>query len=70
MVNYNDGKINEDMVKDGDNVLKNFKAYCKENKLNFEKLKSYMSNYDKKDRWAKRIETNLLITSDFVSQKV
>ena len=29
-----------------------------------------MSNYDKKDRWAKRIETNLLITSDFVSQKV
>ncbi len=36
LINYNDGKINEDMVKDGDNVLKNFKAYCKENKLNFD----------------------------------
>ena len=33
-----------------------------ENKSNFDKLKSYMLSYDKKDRWAKRIETNLLIT--------
>ena len=33
-----------------------------ENKSNFDKLKSYMLSYDKKDRWSKRIETNLLIT--------
>ena len=33
-----------------------------EKKSNFDKLKSYMLSYDKKDRWAKRIETNLLIT--------
>ena len=37
-------------------------AELEENKSNFDKLKSYMLSYDKKDRWAKRIETNLLIT--------
>jgi acid phosphatase (class A) len=37
LLNYNNGIINEKYVKDGDDVLKPFEEYCKENNLNFDK---------------------------------
>ena len=34
--NYNNGIINKDFVKKGDDIIKVFKKYCKENNLDFE----------------------------------
>ena len=31
--NYNDGEVNEDVVKRGDNIKKVYEEYCKDNKL-------------------------------------
>ena len=36
--NYNDGEVNEDVVKRGDNIKKVYEEYCKDNKL---KAKDY-----------------------------
>ena len=37
LLNYNDGIINKDMVKRGDDISKVFEKYCNDNNLNFDK---------------------------------
>ena len=37
LLNYNNGVIDRDMSKEGDDVLKVFEKYCKENNLDFDK---------------------------------
>tara|TARA_B100000287_G_scaffold114172_2_gene106313 strand:+ start:1640 stop:2290 length:651 start_codon:yes stop_codon:yes gene_type:complete len=37
LINYNGGVINKDFVKKGDNVIKVFEDYCKDNDLKFDK---------------------------------
>ena len=35
--NYNDGEVNEDVVKRGDDIKKVYEEYCKDNKLKYPK---------------------------------
>ena len=37
LTNYNEGEINKDFVKEGDNIRKVFEAFCKEHDLSFDK---------------------------------